>query len=362
MRLATHEVKQRFDLTTDLLLRMTIVQVDADQYMIVFVADHIICDGWSLDVFFTEFTVLYNAFTKGEPSPLPELPFQYVDYSHWQRNWLKGEVLETILSYWRNQFAGHGVFPEFELPIARPRPETQNFAGAGQAILFSVELTNAIKSLSRRKGVTIFMMLLAGLKALLHRHSGRESIGVISPTANRTSVKSEALIGWFAQTLVLRTDMSGDPSFAQLLERVREVTLGAFTHQGLPLPYLMQELSPPRSAEEMKKARPHVFFNLDNYLKGMPVKEGSAAPAVSGVRIRQVHIDTRSSEAGLGINIKEHASAFDVLINYETSCYDTETINELLEHFESLMEAAVANPELRLSQLALLTRAERNAQ
>ena len=361
MRLATEEVKHRFDLTKDLVLRITLFQVEEDEYLVVFVSDHIVCDGWSMDVFFTEFMALYDAFTKGEPSPLAELAFQYVDYSHWQRNWLQGEVLENLLSYWKKQLAGHEVFPQFELPVARPRPEIQDFAGAGEAIMFSVELTNAIKALSRRKGVTIFMMLLAGLKVLLHRHSGSESIGVVSPTANRTWVKTEELIGWFAQTLVLRTDMSGDPSFSQLLERVREVTLGAFTHQDIPLPYLIRELSPPRPAEQAKKAIPHVFFNLDNYLKGMPVKEGKDAPAVSDVQIRQVHIDTRSSEAGLGINIKEYASAFDVMINYETVCYDAETIVELLEHFESLMEAALANPELRLSQLPLLTRAERNA-
>ena len=359
MRLATEEVKQRFDLRQDLLIRMTLLRLDEDQFIIIFVADHSVCDGWSIDVFFTEFTALYDAFTKGEPSPLAELAFQYVDYSHWQRNWLQGEVLENLLSYWKKQLAGHEVFPQFELPVARPRPEIQDFAGAGEAIMFSVELTNAIKALSRRKGVTIFMMLLAGLKVLLHRHSGRESIGIVSPTANRTCINTEELIGWFAQNLVLRTDMSGDPSFSQLLERVREVTLGAFTHQDIPLPYLLRELSATPWSESVNKVVPHVFFNLNNPVKRMPVKEGKDAPVVSGVHIRQVNIDTRSSEACLSIDIEERASAFGVLINYETSVYDAETIIELLEDFESLMQAAVANPELRLSQLSLLTRAEK---
>lgn len=361
IQVATDEVKQRFDLSKDPLLRVTLFQLDEDKYIVLFVADHIVCDGWSMDVFFTEFTALYSAFTKGELSPLPELPFQYVDYSHWQRNWLQGEVLENLLSYWKKQLAGHGAFPEFELSVARPRLEVQDFAGAARVIVFSVELTSAIKWLSRRKGVTIFMMLLTGLKALLHRHSGRESIGVVSPAAYRTSVNTEGLIGWFAQLLILRTDMSGDPSFSQLLERVREVTLGAFTHQDIPLPYLLKEMSTGPWSEGVNKVVPYVFFNLDNYVKGMPVKEGKEAPAIPGVGIRKINIDTRSSEACLSIDIREHASAFGVLLNYETSIYDAETIIELLEHFESLMEAVVANPEQHLSQLPLLTRAQRNA-
>jgi amino acid adenylation domain-containing protein len=361
VRLATHEVKQRFDPSRDLLLRLTLFQVAEDEYIVVFVTDHLVCDGWSMDVIFTELAALYDAFAKGMPSPLAELPFQYADYSHWQRNWLQGEVLENLLSYWKKQFAGHTPFPEFELPAARPRPAIQDFAGAARAIPFSVDLTNAIKSLSRRQGVTIFMMFLAGLKVLLHRHSGRESIGVLSPTANRAPVQTEGLIGWFAQLLILRTDMSGDPSFSQLLERVRETTLGAFTHQDIPLPLLLKELSPTPWSQAANKVIPHVFFNLDNYLKETPVEEARKAPAISDVNIRQVNIDTSSSEACLSIDIKEHASVFGVLINYETSIYDAETINEWLEHFESLMEAAVANPQLRLSQLPLLTRAQRNA-
>jgi hypothetical protein len=358
-RLATDEVMQRFDLAKDQLLRVTLIQLDDHEYVIVFVADHAVCDGWSMDIFSTEFTALYNAFTKGEPSPLAELPFQYADFSHWQHNWLQGEVLENLLSYWKKQLNGHFAFPEFELPIARTRPDVQDFAGDAQAILFSAELTTAIKSLSRRTRVTTFMVLLAGLKALLHRHSGRESIGVISPTAYRTSVNTESLIGWFAQLLVLRTDVSGDPTFSQLLERVSETTLGAFMHQDIPLPCLLEKLSPIPWSESVNKAAPHVFFNLDTSEKGTSkasVKEGKAAPVISDVRIRQISIDTRTSEPRLTVEIEENASKFAVLIGYETSCYNADAINELLEHFESLMEAAVANPELRLSELPLMRR------
>jgi len=352
MKLATEEVMQRFDLTKDLLLRVTLLQVDDHEYVVVFVADHAVCDGWSIDVFSSELNSLYNAFAKGEQSALTELPFQYADFSHWQRNWLQGEVLENLLSYWKQQLTGYYAFPEFELPGARPRPELPDFAGDAQAIHFSAELTNAIKSLSRGKRVTIFMMLLTGLKALLHRHSGRESIGVISPTAYRTSVNTESLIGWFAQLLVLRTDISGDPTFSQLLERVRETTLGAFMHQDLPLPVLLEKLSPSPWSESVNKAAPHVFFNVDASVKGTS-KEGNEAPVISDVRMRRVGIDTRTSEPRLSVEIEERESSFTVLIGYETSIYDAETIIELLEHFESLMQAAVANPELRLSELPL---------
>jgi amino acid adenylation domain-containing protein len=361
LQLASDLVKQRFDLNKDVLVRITIFQLDDNEYLIVFVADHVVCDGWSMDIFFTEFTALYDAFTKGEPAQLAELPFQYVDYSHWQRNWLQGEVLDHLLSYWKKQLDEQTPFPHFELPGGRPRPEVQDFAGTTQTIVFSVDLTNAIKSLTRRSGVTIFMMLLTGLKALLHRRSGRENIGIVTPAAYRTMVNTEALIGWFAQLLILRTDLSGDPSFAELLERVREVTLGAFTHQDIPLPYLLSQLATTPWSQSVNKVVPYVFFNLDNYVKGMPVREGNEAPVVPDVVIRKASINTRSSEACLSIDIKERASAFGVLLTYETSIYDAETISELLEHFESLMEAAVANPELRLSQLPLLTRAQREA-
>jgi non-ribosomal peptide synthetase component F len=359
MRVAVAEVVRPFDLRHEPLLRMTLVQVGEQDYLVVFVVEHIVFDGWSTEIFFNEFITLYKAFAQGQPSPLSELPFQYVDYSHWQRTWLQGEVLENLVSYWRKQLKGYDVLPYFELPVARPRPELQSFCGEGQSIVLSPELSRSLKVLSRQQGATIFMLLLAALKTLFHRHTGLESIGVISPTANRTWLNTEGLIGWFAQTLVLRTDLSGNPRFSQLLERVREVTLGAFTHQDVPLPYLIKELStrPPDAA----RAVPHIFFNLDNYLKGTPLKDSAEMEQLAGVAIREAHIDTKSSEAGFGIHVKEHASAFDVLINYEIDCYDASTIRELLEHFESLLEGIVADPEQHLSDIPLRTRSERQA-
>jgi len=194
-------------------------------------------------VFWQELSGLYEAFTAGKPAPLPSLPIQYADFAHWQQQWLRGEALTTPLAYWKQQLTG--VSP-LQLSTDHLRPAVQTFQGARHFFTLSLTLTRALKTLSQQYGVTLFMTLLAALQTLLHRYTGQDDIAVGSLIANRTRAEIEGLIGFFVNTLVLRTDLAGDPSFGELLARVREVTLGAYEHQDLPYEKLLEELQPPR--------------------------------------------------------------------------------------------------------------------
>ncbi len=206
---------------------------------------HIVTDGWSMGILFKELTVLYEAFSNGNPSPLPELPIQYVDFAHWQSQWLQGEVLQQELSYWKERLKGA---PEVtELLTDYPRPAVQTFQGASEPVLFSKSLTEALKTLSKKQGVTLFMTLLAAFKTLLYRYTGQEDLVLGSPIAGRVRHEIENLIGLFINTLVLRTDLSGNPTFLELLRRVREVALDAYAHQDVPFEKLIEDLHLERS-------------------------------------------------------------------------------------------------------------------
>ena len=206
------------------MLRATLLKLDREDYVLLLVLHHIASDGWSRGILFRELSVLYNAFSTGKPSPLPNLSIQYVDFAIWQRQWLQGEVFEKQLDYWKRRLED---LPLLQLPTDRPRPAVQTFRGARQSVLLSKDLKEELKALSRREGVTLFMTLLAAFKALLHRYTGQEDIIVGSPIAGRNRAEIEGLIGFFVNMLVMRTDLSGDPTFRELLGRVREVCLGA---------------------------------------------------------------------------------------------------------------------------------------
>ena len=204
---------------------------------------HIVSDGWSLGVMLREFNVLYDSFSRGAASPLPPLPIQYADYSEWQREWLQGEVLERQLDYWRKQLAGHETL---SLPTDRPHSAKPTLAGAMETSRLPEPLLSKLKLLSDQQGVTLFMTLLAGFEILLYRYTGQTDISVGSAIANRSRQELEPLIGFFVNTLVLRTDFAGNPSFSDLLRRVGEATLGAFSNQDVPFEKLVEELRPPR--------------------------------------------------------------------------------------------------------------------
>jgi hypothetical protein len=241
-RLATEEARRPFDLARGPLLRVTLLQLDEEEYVVLVTIHHIISDAWSMGVLIREILALYLAFSAGHPSPLPDLPIQYADFAHWQRQWLRGEVLETQLAYWQQQLSGN--LPVLELPTDRPRPSVQTFCGMTHSRMLPRVLSEALKNLSRREGVTLFITLLAAFQTLLQRYTGQDDIIVGSPITNRNRVELEGLIGYFGNVLVLRTDLSGNPSFRQLLGRIREVCLGAYDHQELPFQRLVETLQP----------------------------------------------------------------------------------------------------------------------
>ncbi|MFL6335719.1 MAG: condensation domain-containing protein, partial [Pyrinomonadaceae bacterium] len=231
-----------FDLACGPLLRATLMQLGASDYLLLLSMHHIVSDGWSMGVLYRELSALYVAYSAGRRSPLAELPVQYPDFALWQRERLSGGVLEPLLSYWKERLAGMPAV--LELPTDHVRPPVQVFNGASYSLTLPASLTERVKAVARQAEATLFMTLLAAFKALLSRYSGEEDVTVGTPVAGRTRVELEPLIGFFVNTLVLRTDVSGDPSFRELVGRVREVTLGAYAHQEVPFERLVEELRP----------------------------------------------------------------------------------------------------------------------
>jgi hypothetical protein len=240
--LAVEEIRRPFDLTRAPLLRVRLVRLGPEEHILILTMHHIVSDEWSQGVLFRELAILYEAHLAGDRAALPDLPIQYADYALWQREWLQGERLERELTYWRERL--RGAPPVLELPTDRPRPPVQTFRGAKQSVLLPGRIGQGLRALSRSEKVTLYMTLLAAFQTLLARYTGQDDIVVGSPIAGRTRTETEGLIGFFVNTLALRTDLSGDPTFRELLRRVREVAFGAFEHQDLP--YSRNEVSATR--------------------------------------------------------------------------------------------------------------------
>ena len=232
-QMATEELLRPFDLAKGPLLRPMLLSLDAEDHVLVVALHHIVSDGWSMGVLSRELSTLYEAYSAGRPSPLPELPIQYADFAVWQRQWLQGAVLDKQLVYWREQLDGSPAL--LSLPTDRPRPLIQTYRGARQSLTIPQALSESLKALSIEEGATLFMTLLAALQVLLYRYTGQEDIVVGTPIANRNREEIEGLIGFFVNTLVMRSDLSGNPTFRELLGQVREVCLGAYEHQDLSL-------------------------------------------------------------------------------------------------------------------------------
>src|SRR5262249_8759513 len=235
---------------------------------------HAVFDGWSIGVFLRELGLHYQARCAGQPPPLPALPIQYVDFAQWQRKWLKSGLMEDQLAYWKKQLGG--TLPVLELPADRPRPAARTFHGARRMVIMSPVLAAAVHALSRRESCTLFMVLLGAFKALLHRYTGQEDLCVGTPIAGRNRAEVEGLIGFFVNTLVLRTDLSGDPTFRELLARVRETALGAYAHQDLPFEMLVQSLRPDRDPSHSS------LFQVMFILQNAPLKIPSIAGLTAG--------------------------------------------------------------------------------
>jgi amino acid adenylation domain-containing protein len=347
-RVATDESQRPFDLSTGPLLRATVLRLAAEDFVLLATMHHITGDGWSLGILIRELTTLYEAFSAGNPSPLPELSIQYADYAHWQRGWLQGEVLERQLSYWKQQLSG--APPVLELPTDFPRPASQSFRGAQRSFIFSQDLSARLQQLSRREGVTLFMTLLAAWQALLSRYSGQQDIVVGSPIANRNRADTESLIGFFVNTLVLRTDLSGDPRFVDLLRRVREVSLGAYAHQDVPFEKLVEELQPERDISRSPLFQ--VMLVLQNAPQG-------AMQITSNLQLGAIGVENQTEKFDLTLTVSETAEGrLQSVWGYNTDLFAAATIERMIANFEMLSESIVGDPEQHLSELALLTAAE----
>lgn len=353
-RLAMNESGRPFDLSVGPLLRVSLLDLGEDAesgvpaHVVLFTLHHIVSDGWSTDIFVREFMALYEAFSRGQPSPLPELPIQYVDYAVWQREWLQGEVLGRQLSYWKRQLAGASEV--LTLPTDRPRPVVQSYRGASYGFTLSSVFTEQLHALSRHEGVTLFMTLLAAFQLLLSRYSGQRDIWVGSPIGNRNRVEIEGLIGFFVNTLVLRTDLSGNPGFSELLRRVREVCLGAQAHQDLPFEKLVEELAPVRDMSHSP------LFQVMLVLQNAPARELE----LPGLRIYGVEAETETAKFDLQLELFEALDGLQAALGYASDLFDKSTIERLANRFQVLLEAIIARPESRLSELPLLTEPERH--
>jgi len=346
-RLATQETKRPFDLEKGPLLRTTLLRLDATDNVLILVVHHIVFDGWSLEMFMRELKALYETHIAGMPSPLPELAIQYADFAIWQRQWLQGEALALQLNYWKQQLAD--ISPVLELPTDRPRPAIQSFRGAAKTFLFSKKFSESLLHLSQREGATLFMTLLAAFNTLLHRYSGQHDIAVGTPVANRNHPEIESLIGFFVNTLVLRTDLSDNPSFRELLARVRQVTLSAYEHQELPFEKLVEELQLPRDLSRSPLIQ--AMFSLQN----VPAQ----SVAVSGLKFNRLQIEHATAMFDLSLFFWKKEDGLIGVLEYNTDLFDAKTIERMVGHYQTLLKSIVANPQQRLHDLPLLRAEER---
>ncbi|MCT7952694.1 amino acid adenylation domain-containing protein [Ancylothrix sp. C2] len=346
-RLATVEANRPFNLEQEPLLRGEVLQLGETEYLLLLTMHHIISDGWSLGVFVRELTELYQAFCTGKPPVLPELPVQYADFAVWQRQWLTGEILETQLHYWKEQLKNAPNL--LELPTDRARPAVQTFRGGYYYAAFSKELSAELATLSKQAGVTLFMTLFAAFVTLLYRYSGQDDIVVGTPVAGRNRRELEGLIGFFVNTLVLRTDLGGNPSFEQLLDRVREVALQGYTHQDLPFEQLVEVLQPTRDLSYTPLFQ--VMFALDD--AGVPSIE------LLDLAVSSYSVESVTAKFDLTLSMENTADGLVAEWEYNSDLFDETTIVRMAEHFQTLLEGIVANSKQAISELPLLTPGER---
>ncbi|MEH1855163.1 MAG: amino acid adenylation domain-containing protein [Nostoc sp.] len=343
----TAEIAQKpFDLTSSPLLRVILLQISEQEHLLLLVIHHIICDGWSIQILNRELAVLYESFCTEKSSSLSELHIQYADYSIWQRQWLQGERETTQLFYWKQQLADTPT--TLALPTDRQRPPVQSFQGATSPFELSPRLTSMLKSLSNQQGVTLFMTLLAAFQAQLYRYTNQEDICVGSPIANRNHTNIEGLIGFFVNTLVLRTDLSSNPSFLELLGRVREVCVGAYAHTDIPFERVVAELHPERNLSHTPLFQ--VMFALQE-----DTKKDLVLP---GLSLKWLDNHSQTAKFDLTLSVVDDKSELWGFWEYNTDLFDAATIERMNGHFINLLEAIVTDPQKRLSDLPLLTNAE----
>jgi len=355
--LALEQARKPFDLAKGPLLRAALLRLDYERHALLLTVHHIITDWWSFGVLYRELLTLYHAFATGSTSPLAELSIQYGDYARWQREWLQGKELETLLSYWKQQLSDcpHVL----NLPTDHPRPARQSFHGRRFQFEFPKELYRALEDLSHAEDVTPFMTTLAVFQVLLYQYTAQERFLVGSPTANRSKLETESLIGFLINTMVLRGDLSGDPTFRELLKRLKDTLVGAYAHQDLPFQKLVEELKPERNWSVQPLVQVAFIFlsaaapNLDKTIPQLTMSE------FPPLQLRNVEVV--ASELDLTLSLLNCSDYLDGFFEYNTDLFDQTTISRMVEHLRALMEAVVANPAQRISDLSLLMIDEKDA-
>ncbi len=337
------EARRPFDLIDGPLLRAHLLQLSETEHVLLLTMHHIVSDGWSMGVFVQELAALYDAYIAGRPSLLQELPIQYADFAVWQRDWLQGERLEEQLSYWKSQLAD--VPPLLKLPTDRSRPPVQSYSGAHEALLLSESLTRSLKELSQDADVTLFMVLLATFSTLLYRYSAQRDILIGTPIANRNRAETENLIGFFINTLILRTRFSDQMTFRELLAQVRETALEAYAHQDFPFEKLVEELHPERNLSHSP------LFQVMLDLQNAPMRD----LRLQGLRLTELPFDSQMAKFDLTLTVFETDRRLSGALEYNTDLFDAVSVQRMVQHFEYLLEAAVSNPDEQVSRLSLLT-------
>jgi len=338
-QMAEEEAGRPFDLSAGPLVRARLLRLAEDDHIVLLTMHHIITDGWSVGVLVREVAALYEAFTEGKESPLPELAVQYADFAAWQRGWLRGEVLERQLDYWRGQLAGTPAV--LELPTARPRTSARTNRAAQEPFTLEAEVTEKLQALSRRESATLFMTVLAGWQALLGFYSGQQDVVVGTDIANRTRAEAEPLIGFFVNQLVLRTDLSGDPTFAGLLRRAREVTLGAYAHQEVPFEKVVEALNPERSLSQTP------LFQVKLVLQNAPMSQLQ----LPGLTFSSIGGEGTLARFDLTLTVWNSTNGLGGTLLYNAGLFNAATITRMVGQLITLLHTVAARPDIRLAEL-----------
>ena len=341
-RLAREEAETGFDLRRGPLLRAKALKLEEEEHVLLFTMHHIVSDAWSMEILIREVGALYRAYLAGEAAPLEELPVQYVDFAVWQRERLRGEALEQELEYWRKQLAG--VEP-LKLPTDHPRPAVESYRGASQTFFLDADLATALRELGRQEGATLFMTLMAAFQTLLHRYTGQEDIAVGTPMANRERLELEGLIGYFVNTLVMRTKLSSDISFRELLHQVRDTALAAYSHAQAPFEKLVVELSPKRASGQNPLFQ--VWFFLENAVS-------SNDTVLPEINISFVKTDFSPAKLDLALTMTAYPNGIAGSFTYAADLFEPRSIITLANRFQSLLRALVRDPNRKLFDIPLM--------
>src|SRR6185437_7121931 len=347
-RILSSEGRRPFNLAEGPLIRSLLLRLADDEHILLVTTHHIVTDGWSMGIFHRELMEMYEAFAAGREPALAEMPIQYADYAVWHREWFAGSVYESQREYWLKQFAT--LPPALELPTDHPRSNLHAFRayrGATKTLTLSRELSKEINQFCRQQEVTPFMALLAAFEVLLHRYTGEEDIVIGSPIAGRCLAETESLIGLFINPLALRVNVSGDPTFRELLTRVKDTALSAYAHQDFPFETLVKEVQPDRALTH------NPIFQIMFVLQNEPIPPLE----FGGLTTSHVQVDNVTTNFDLTLDISERAGQFFIKFECNADLFEDETVARMMGHFETLLSATIENPSQRVSEIPLLSEA-----